>query len=453
MKRISSLSGIAMVVIIIAILFTSFKVSNDTTSHTNEHTAQQESEFRAHSCANEEWGFYGHRMINRRAVFSLPPEMIGFYKKNIEWITEHAVDPDKRRYATKHEAVRHYIDVDVWDKYPFTKVPRNWTDALVKYTDVYVVNSRLDTLHLVGHKVMDVDKYKMTLRSPDLKRIFRKDTVIVYLSGYNEFYKSHIQPQYYKDEMIVDCELLKEIFKYQPLNLDCDNAFAIDRFSKYGILPFHLNRLYLKLVEAFRKENIQHIIRLSTDMGHYIGDAHVPLHTTENYNGQKSNQVGIHGFWESRLLELFNDEYDYLVGRATYIDDTQEFFWKTILDSHVLVDSILSIEKRLSQTFPQDKQFCFENRLDATIRIQCEDYCRAFHNELKGMVEDRFTTTIHSLSSVWYTAWVDAGQPDLQELMASQEEPGILGIFKTKEDEETEKSFKAGSIKGRSHSN
>ena len=28
------------------------------------------------------------------AVFTLPPEMIKFYKKNIEYITEHAVDPE-----------------------------------------------------------------------------------------------------------------------------------------------------------------------------------------------------------------------------------------------------------------------------------------------------------------------------------------------------------------------
>ena len=58
------------------------------------------------------WGFFGHKKINRMAVFTLPPEMIKFYKKNIEYITEHAVDPDKRRYAVEGEAQRHYIDID-----------------------------------------------------------------------------------------------------------------------------------------------------------------------------------------------------------------------------------------------------------------------------------------------------------------------------------------------------
>ena len=65
------------------------------------------------------WGFWGHKRINRMAVFSLPPEMVTFYKKNIEFITEHAVDPDKRRYAIKEEAPRHYIDLDHYGANPF----------------------------------------------------------------------------------------------------------------------------------------------------------------------------------------------------------------------------------------------------------------------------------------------------------------------------------------------
>jgi len=60
----------------------------------------------------DSWGFFAHKQINRIAVFTLPTELIGFYKDNIEFITEHAVDPDKRRYAVTGEAERHFIDLD-----------------------------------------------------------------------------------------------------------------------------------------------------------------------------------------------------------------------------------------------------------------------------------------------------------------------------------------------------
>jgi len=69
-----------------------------------------------------EWGFYGHRLINETAVFTLPADLIPLYKSNLQFVRDHAVDPDKRRYASKLEAVRHYIDLDIWGEYPFAEV-------------------------------------------------------------------------------------------------------------------------------------------------------------------------------------------------------------------------------------------------------------------------------------------------------------------------------------------
>src|SRR5688572_25611370 len=81
------------------------------------------------------WGFYGHRKINNLAVFLLPPEMMQLYKPNIDFITEHAVDPDKRRYAIPQEGPRHYIDIDHYGKYPFNELPRKWNDAVAKFSE------------------------------------------------------------------------------------------------------------------------------------------------------------------------------------------------------------------------------------------------------------------------------------------------------------------------------
>ncbi len=83
----------------------------------------------------KKWGFFGHKRINRIAIFTLPPQMFGFYKDHIEYLTEHAVDPDKRRYAMEGEAQCHYIDIDHYSKNgdnPFEIVPRRWTDAVAK---------------------------------------------------------------------------------------------------------------------------------------------------------------------------------------------------------------------------------------------------------------------------------------------------------------------------------
>lgn len=68
-----------------------------------------------------------------------------------------------------------------------------------------------------------------------------------------------------------------------------------DTLNAYGIVPWYVVKELEMLTSAFKKATSAS--ELLCDLGHYVADAHVPLHTTENYNGQKTNQIGIHGFW------------------------------------------------------------------------------------------------------------------------------------------------------------
>src|SRR6187551_1342795 len=79
------------------------------------------------------WGFYAHQKINYYAVFLLPPEMMVLFKPNISFLSEHAIDSDKRRYSVADEGLRHYIDIDRYGIYPYGSLPRKWTDALAKF--------------------------------------------------------------------------------------------------------------------------------------------------------------------------------------------------------------------------------------------------------------------------------------------------------------------------------
>ncbi|MCP3933399.1 MAG: hypothetical protein GY705_30385 [Bacteroidetes bacterium] len=380
------------------------------------------------------------------AVFTLPPEMIVFYKKHIEYITEHAVDPDKRRYATKHEGVRHFIDIDHWGEYPFPDLPRDWVEALMKYTDVYVVNEDNDTLHILGNEVMEWGEKELILKSSSLQ----SDSIgnLLSKSAYKTFFKQHFMPQYYEDVWRVSCDSLQKLMEEKGLFSNCTDAFALDRFSEYGIVPYYLNTMHYRLVRAFKEKDVKRILRLSAEYGHYIGDASTPLHTTENYNGQLSGQVGIHAFWESRIPELFaDDSYDFFVGKAEYIDQTKNYFWDIVLESHAMVDSVLAIEKALRNSFPSDKQYCYEERLGRTIRTQCQDFAAAYEAQLQGQVEQRMRDAILSIGSAWLTAWVDAGQPDLTSMEYIPTKKDIA------EEEEVDAKVKSGKIFGRLHRN
>lgn len=79
------------------------------------------------------WGFYAHRLINRQAVFSLPPELMVLFKPNLAYISDKAVNPDRRRYAVQGEAEKHYIDLDVYGDSAIFKLPQSWPEAQIIY--------------------------------------------------------------------------------------------------------------------------------------------------------------------------------------------------------------------------------------------------------------------------------------------------------------------------------
>jgi hypothetical protein len=152
------------------------------------------------------------------------------------------------------------------------------------------------------------------------------------------------------------------------------------------------------------------ILKMSADLGHYIADAHVPLHTTENYNGQLTGQDGIHGFWESRLPELFSDQYDFFVGKATYVEDPQLAIWVGVASAHEQVARVLAEEKNLAAKF-QEKKYSFETKGRQSAKVYSWEYSRAFHKIMDGMIERQMRASIKMIGDFWYTAWVDAGQP------------------------------------------
>jgi hypothetical protein len=271
------------------------------------------------------WGFFAHRKINRQAVFSLPPEMMGFYKLHIEYITENAVNPDRRRYAIIGEAEKHFIDADAYGDSAVYKLPRYWNQALELYSEV-------------------------ELRSK-------------------------------------------------------------------GIGPWNVYHTKVQLTEAFKRKDVKAILRLSADLGHYIGDIHVPLHTTKNYNGQLTDQYGIHGFWESRIPELLSDNYDFFVGKAEYLERPQLNAWEAVIGAHLALDSVLYFEKIISHKFPEDKKYSFEERNGINTKVYSREFSIAYHDMLDGQVERQMKRAIKMIADFWYTAWVDAGQPDLNSLL------------------------------------
>ncbi len=270
------------------------------------------------------WGFFGHRLLNRLAVYTLPPAMIGFYKANIEYLTVNATRPDSRRVVVPGEAPKHFLDVDRYGDSAEYKLPRKYADAVARYGE--------------------------------------------------------------------------------------------DSLLRHGIVPWHVVSMKNQLTAAFKAKDTDRILRLSADMGHYVADACVPLHTTKNYNGQLTGQRGIHGLWESRLPELLSVDYDLFTGQAQYLDRPTDAIWAAVIRSHAAVDSVLLFEKNLTAQMAEDAKFGYEQRGSQTVRAYSREFSRAYHARLNGQVERQLRYAAGLIGDFWYTCWVDGGSPDLSKL-------------------------------------
>lgn len=191
-----------------------------------------------------------------------------------------------------------------------------------------------------------------------------------------------------------------------------------------GILPWYIEDLMVKLTKAFKDKNRAEILFLAADLGHYIGDAHMPLHTSANHDGQLSDQKGIHSLWESRLPELFVKNYKLNVPEAQYYQDVHKATWDMIHDTHSLAQPLLDIDKKLRTSTPEGE--IFKKDADGKIlkskyntAVFADQYAEKLHKELNGMVENQMRKAITATASFWYTAWVNAGKPDLSDLDSS----------------------------------
>lgn len=188
-----------------------------------------------------------------------------------------------------------------------------------------------------------------------------------------------------------------------------------------GILNWYLQERMEKLTKAFKNTNKTEILFLAADLGHYIGDAHMPLHTSANYDGQLTNQTGIHAFFESQLPEMFIETYRFNIGQAVYIQDIPTEIRRIILATHLLVDTILLAERELNQQFPAEQVYIHDasgsilkNKFNSPVHSAA--YSQQYHQKLKGTIEKQLRLAMSATSNFWYTAWVNAGKPDLTTL-------------------------------------
>ena len=173
--------------------------------------------------------------------------------------------------------------------------------------------------------------------------------------------------------------------------------------AKWGRLPWRMEEIYNKLVDEFKKisgaqayagDNVRY---LSAVLAHYVEDAHQPFHAVVNYDGQATNQRGIHSRFETALPLRNWSAIAWRPVVVTPIADIKTFAFDTLIKSASLVDGVLAADRAA----------------DAGRQVYDDAFFAAFFTTARPVLEQRLNDSVDGVASVIVAAWTAAGKPPL----------------------------------------
>jgi len=169
-------------------------------------------------------------------------------------------------------------------------------------------------------------------------------------------------------------------------------SFVIDQ----GILPWATMRTYDSLKSCFQRRDWDRSELFAADLGHYVADGHMPLHITNNYNGQYTGQSGVHSRYETSMISRYETQIVYPADSAHHIDNIGRYIFDYLYFDYKYVDSVLLADSYAS------------NVAGGT---GSDAYYQALWTKAGNFTILLMRNASDALADLVYTAWVDAGSP------------------------------------------
>jgi hypothetical protein len=192
-------------------------------------------------------------------------------------------------------------------------------------------------------------------------------------------------------------------FAHLPRDYDAAvKKYGKDMVVKNGLLPWRAAEIYDKLVKAFRDYGDgstpfagDDIKFFSAILAHYTGDAHVPFHAALNYDGQLTNQHGIHARFEAELMRRYADRVTLAPKPPASVRQPRDFIFDTLISGFPLVETVLSVDRQAV--------------------VGRDEYDNAYFDQLfagsKEILERRLAEASSGIAGMIAGAWETAGRP------------------------------------------
>ncbi|MCS7230306.1 MAG: hypothetical protein NZ923_09785 [Candidatus Kryptonium sp.] len=212
--------------------------------------------------------------------------------------------------------------------------------------------------------------------------------------------------------------------KYPFVELPRDKLKAIEKFGfetvqKNGFLPWRISDFTDSLSLAIARNDKEKMLKYSAWLAHYVEDAHQPLHVTENYDGQLTNQPGIHSRVETELVRYMirnndlkfdtrriNEE----LKRSSIVKDKVNFAFDIVLESYRFLDEILEADNHAKSQIPVDKLYRVEKRDGRTRYIYSDEYYSIMAKKLRNIIIERMESSSIRLAILWLTALAESSR-------------------------------------------
>ena len=197
----------------------------------------------------------------------------------------------------------------------------------------------------------------------------------------------------------IDLDSYSEFLTKGKIPENKDSAIKIYGNSEvidHGILPWAIMASFDSLKSCFKRGNWQKAVIFASDLGHYVADAHNPLHLTVNYNGQLSGQTGIHSRYESSMISRFVANINLKTETVNFIPEVKTYVFNFIYENFRFKDSILAADLYAT------------NKVGST---SSESYYNELWNKSGYLTGKLFNKASKRLMELIYTAWVEAGSP------------------------------------------
>src|SRR5580765_1891782 len=175
------------------------------------------------------------------------------------------------------------------------------------------------------------------------------------------------------------------------------SKFGKSKLESNGLLPWQIGVYSAKLTEAMRIGKWDEVKLYAAVLASYVAAAHDPFNTTDNMDGHLSAQNCVNERFATALVDRYSSFFFMRPNDAFYIADPTDHAFDACLSSHSWLETILYADR--------------DSRRG--LNAYTDEYYDHFYNQAGAVLIRQISDAATDVGSYWFTAWKNAGQPQL----------------------------------------